>query len=127
MIGLAVPQFVAGEGAGGDVVDVGLERRLEAVFPAEDRRQHRMFCVERVCLAGAERVGVLAEVDKLRDLAFANDQLRVVLDLFVIIRPAVRERVARIIRHSMISISSFLMKSMRPIAFLLRSNDEMTK
>ena len=66
MIGFCRAPLVAGKGAGGDVVDASaLERRLEAVLPAEDRRQNRNV-LRRQGACQVERGGVLAEIDKLR-------------------------------------------------------------
>src|SRR5262249_33297199 len=48
-------------------------------------------------LAGAEGVSKLAEVDELRDLRFAHDELRAALDLLVLVGKTIGERVARII------------------------------
>src|SRR5262249_10889753 len=48
-------------------------------------------------LAGTEGVAELPEIDELRDLGFAHDQLRTALDLLVLVGKAVGERVARII------------------------------
>ena len=47
-----------------------------------------MLSVVSVVLAGAEGVAELAEVDELRDLRFAHDQLRAALDLLVLVREA---------------------------------------
>ena len=89
--------LVAGEQPGVEVVDVALERRLEAVLPAQDRRQDRDVLGRQRVLAGTEQVGVLAGRDELDQLRLAHDQLRAVLDLLVLVRPAVGERVPRII------------------------------
>ena len=48
-------------------------------------------------LARRESVAELAEINELRDLRFAHDELRAVLDFLVVVRPAEAERVARII------------------------------
>ena len=56
-----------------------------------------MLSVVSVCLPGLERVAELAEVDELRHLRLAHDQLRAVLDRLVVVRKAVRERVARVV------------------------------
>ena len=48
-------------------------------------------------LAGPERVAELAEIDELRDLRFADDELRAVLDRLVLVRKAPRQRVARVV------------------------------
>src|SRR5262249_46358300 len=70
---------------------------LETVLPTleigEDRNVRRR---ERI-LAGAELVAELPDIDELSDLRFANDQLRAVLDLLVVVGKAKRQRVARVI------------------------------
>ena len=57
-----------------------------------------MLSVVSVCFPGRERVAELAEVDELRDLRLAHDQLRAVLDRLVVVRKPPGERVARVIR-----------------------------
>jgi len=47
--------------------------------------------------ARPELVSKLAQVDELRDLRLADDELRAVLDLLVLVGEAERKRVARII------------------------------
>jgi hypothetical protein len=49
-------------------------------------------------LAGAEGVAELAEIDKLRHLRLAHDELGAALDFLVLVRKAPGERVARIVR-----------------------------
>ena len=49
-------------------------------------------------LPRAKRVAELTQVNELRDLRFADDELRAALDLFVLIGKPERERVARIVR-----------------------------
>ncbi len=56
-----------------------------------------MFSVVRRVLARAEGVAEFAQVNELRDLRFAHDQLRAALDLGVVIFEAERDRVARIV------------------------------
>ena len=56
-----------------------------------------MLSVVSVCLPGLNGVAERAEVDELRDLRLAHDQLRAVLDRLVVVRKAVRQRVARVI------------------------------
>ena len=80
-----------------DEVDVGLERRLEAVLPALERGQDRDVVGRQRVLAGPEQVAELAQIDELHHLRFAHDELRAALDLLVVVRKAVRERVARVI------------------------------
>ena len=89
--------LVAGEHARDDVVDVGLERALERVLPALEIGEDRDVVGGERVLARAERVAELAEVDELRDLRFAHDQLRAVLDFLVLVGKAERQRVARIV------------------------------
>ena len=57
-----------------------------------------MLSVISVCLPGAEGVAELAEIDELRRLRFAHDELRAVLDFLVVVGKAVGERVARVVR-----------------------------
>jgi hypothetical protein len=68
--------LVPGEQPRVDVVDVGLERRLEAVLPRLQPRQDRDVVGGERVLARAERVAELAEVDELRHLRLAHDELR---------------------------------------------------
>ncbi|MNM71060.1 hypothetical protein D3C81_827130 [compost metagenome] len=89
--------LVAGEQARVEVIDVALERRFEAVLPAQDGRQHRDVLGAEAVLAGAEQIGVLAGGHELHHLRFTHDQLRAVLDLAVVVRPAVGQRVTRVI------------------------------
>ena len=95
--GIRRAPLVAGEEARDDVVDVGLERRLESVLPALEPRQHRDVVGGQRVLARAEQVAELAEVDELHDLRLAHDELRAPLDLLVIVRKPVRQRVARVV------------------------------
>ena len=89
--------LVAGEQPRVQVVDVGLERRVEAVLPRFQLRQHRDVVGRQRVLAGTERVTELAEVDELHLLRLAHDQLRAVLDRLVVIGIAEREGVARVV------------------------------
>ena len=89
--------LVAGEEPRRDVVDVRLERRVEAVLPGLQLRQDRDVVGRQRVLARTERVAELAEVDELHRLRLADDQLRPVLDRLVVVRKAVRERVARVV------------------------------
>ena len=50
-----------------------------------------------VCLPGPNEIAELAEVDELHDLRLADDELRAALDFLVLVRKAVRERVARVV------------------------------
>ena len=88
MIGFDGAPLVAGEEARVDVVDVGLERRLEAVLPALEPGQDRDVVGGQRVLAGTEGVAELAEVDELRRLRLAHDELRAVLDLLVVVGEA---------------------------------------
>ena len=92
--GVGGPPFVAGEEAGGDVVEVRLERGLEAVFPALQRGEDRDVVRGQRVLAGTEGVPELAEVNELSDLRFANNELGSVLDFLVLIRVAEGKGVA---------------------------------
>jgi hypothetical protein len=47
--------------------------------------------------AGPEGVAELAGVDELHHLRFADDQLGPVLDFLVVVREAIRQRVARVV------------------------------
>ncbi|OPZ11062.1 MAG: hypothetical protein BWZ07_02267 [Alphaproteobacteria bacterium ADurb.BinA280] len=89
--------LVAREQARVEVVDITLEGRIEPVFPARNRRQNRNVLGLQGVLARPEQIGVLASSHKLRQLRLAHNQLRAVLDLLVVIRPAVRKRVPRIV------------------------------
>ena len=80
------------------VVDITLERRLETVFPAQDGGQDRNVLGGERVLAGAEQIGKLPGRHELHQLRFADDQLCTVLDLLVLIRPAKRQRVTRVVR-----------------------------
>ena len=95
--GVAGAPLVAGEQARVDEVDVDLEGRLEAVLPRLQLRQDGDVLGDQRVLARAERVAELAQVDELRHLRFANDQLRAVLDRLVIVREPERDRVARVV------------------------------
>jgi hypothetical protein len=48
-------------------------------------------------LAGREQIAELPEVHELHHLRLADDELSIPLDLFVVVREAVRQRVSRII------------------------------
>ncbi len=89
--------LVAGEHARDDVVDVRLERALERVFPALEIGEDRDVVGRERVLARTERVAELAQIDELRDLRFADDELRAVLDLLVLVGEPVRKRVARVV------------------------------
>ena len=96
--GIGRAPLVAGEEPRDDVVDVGLERRVEAVLPRLQLGENRDVVGRQRVLARPEGVAELAEVDKLRHLRLAHDQLRAVLDRLVVIRKAVRKGVARVVR-----------------------------
>ena len=89
--------LVAGEQPGVHEVDVGLERRIEAELPRLQPGEHRNVVGGQRVLARAEGVAELADVDELRMLRFADDQLRAVLDRLVVVGKAVRQRVAGVI------------------------------
>ena len=82
--------FVAGEQARVDVIEVRFERRVQSVFPAFERGENRDVVGGQRVFAGAERVAELAEINELRRLRFADDQLRAVLDFLVLIRDSGR-------------------------------------
>jgi len=89
--------FVAGEKAGIDVIEVRLERRMQAVLPAfEGGKDGDVVGGERE-FAGAESVAELAEVHELRGLRFADDQLRAVFDFPILIRVTEGNGIAGII------------------------------
>ena len=56
-----------------------------------------MLSVVSVCLPGPKVSPNSPEVDELDVLRLAHDQLRAVLDRLVLVREAVRQRVARVI------------------------------
>ena len=60
--------FVAGKQAGVDVVEVGLERRVQSVFPAFERGQDRDVVGGERMFAWSEGIAELAEIHELRDL-----------------------------------------------------------
>ena len=97
--GIRRAPLVAGEQPRGDVVDVGLERRLEAVLPALEARQNRNVVGGERVLAGPEQVAVLPEVDELDDLRLADDELRAALDFLVLVGKA-DTRACRVSRRS---------------------------
>jgi hypothetical protein len=92
--GIGGAPLVAREHTRDDVIDVGLERALQAVLPALEVGEDRDVVGGQRVLAGTERVAELAEVHELRHLRFAHDQLRAVLDLAVLVGKAIGERVA---------------------------------
>ena len=88
--GIGGAPFVAGEEAGVDVIDVGLERRMQAVFPAFERGEDGDVVGGQGVFARAEGVAELAEINELRHLGFADDELRAVLDFLVHVRDSGR-------------------------------------
>src|SRR5213075_1606912 len=70
---------------------------LEAVLPALQVREDRDVAGRQRVTAGAELVAELVEVDELRDLRFADDQLRTVLDLAIVVGEPVAQRIARVV------------------------------
>ena len=90
--------LVAGKQARGDVIHVGLERRFKTVFPALELGQHRNVIGNQRVFARLEGIAKFTEVDKLRHLRFAHNQLRAVFDRLVFVGKAIRQRVAGIIR-----------------------------
>jgi hypothetical protein len=81
-----------GDLARADEVDLGLERALEAVQPAGERRQDRQVARLEPVLTRSEHVGDLALVHEHGHLARPHDQLRAILDLVVVAREAPDER-----------------------------------
>src|SRR3984893_9192231 len=77
--------LVAGEQARRDEVDVGLERRLEAVANSVPAVQDWAVVGVQPEFAWTERVAVLPQVHELRRLRFADDELRAPLDGAVIV------------------------------------------
>jgi hypothetical protein len=71
---------------------------LQRVLPALEVGEDRDVVGGQRVLAGPERVAELAQVDELRDLRLAHDELRAVLDFLVLVGEAVRQRVARVVR-----------------------------
>ena len=111
--------FVPGEKAGRDKINVRLEGRLEAVLPRLERGQNRDVVGREGVFARPESVAEFAQVNELRDLRFADDQLRAALDLGVVVskRNEIVSRESSV--HSMISISWPRMKFMMPMVVLL--------
>ncbi len=72
--------FLVGEAGGVDEVDLGLERRLEAVVPVLEPGQHRHVVGLEHPQARAEHVGDLPLMDEDRRLPLAHGQLGAVLD-----------------------------------------------
>jgi hypothetical protein len=66
-------------------------------------------------LARAEQVAVLSEVDELRGLRLAHDELRAVLDFLVLVGKAVGSVSRESSFHSMISMNWLRMKSVSPM------------
>src|SRR5262249_9174604 len=86
-----------GEEARVEEVDLGLEGRLEAVLPPAERRQDREVLRLQLVAARAEEIGGLSLVDEERGLVLANRELRAHLDLLVVDRKLVDERIVRVI------------------------------
>ena len=91
------PPLVAGEHPGDHVIDVGLERRVEAELPGLQLGQHRDVVGGQRVLPWQERIAELSQVHELRGLRLTNDELGAVLDCLVFVRKTVRQRVARVI------------------------------
>ena len=75
-----------GELAGVDEVDLRLERRVEPVLPALERRQDRQVLGLQRVGAGREDVGDLPLVDEDGGLRLAHDELGAHLDLVLVAR-----------------------------------------
>src|SRR5699024_7177212 len=88
-----------GELAGRDEVDLGLPRRVEAVLPALEGREDRKVLRRQGVSARAEDVREPTLVDEDGDLALADDELRLVLDLVALAREAPDDRVPRAVEE----------------------------
>ena len=97
MIGIGRAPLVAGEEARVDVIDVGLERRFEAILPALERGEDRDVIGRERVFARAEGVAELAEIDELGGLRLADNELRAALDFLVLVRIAEGDGVARVV------------------------------
>ena len=95
--GIGRAPFVAGEQAGVDEIDIGLEGRVQAVFPSFERGEDGDVVRRQRVFARPEGVAELAQVNELRHLRFPHDELRAVLDFLVHIRVAEGNGVARIV------------------------------
>ena len=71
--GIRGPPFVAGEKPRDDVIDIGLERAFQRIFPTFEVGEDRNVVGRQRILAGNERIAELAEIDELRDLRFPHD------------------------------------------------------
>jgi len=89
--------LVSGKQARGDEIDVGLERRLEAVFPALQPSQDRNVPGHERMRPGPVRVGELTQIDELRSLRFADDELGAAFDGPILIGIPVGQDVARVV------------------------------
>jgi hypothetical protein len=89
--------LVAREQPRGDVIHVGLERRLEAIFPPLKLRQHRDIVGGERVLSRSEQIAELSKIDKLHRLRLTDDELSAALDFLVLIREPEREGVARVV------------------------------
>ena len=74
-----------------------------------------MLSVRQRVFAGPKGVAELPEINELRDLGLADDQLRAVLDFLVVVRQAEASVSRESSVHSMISMNSPRKKSMSPI------------
>ena len=89
--------MLPGEEPRGDEVDVRLEGRVEAEGPRLELREDRNVVRRQRVLARLEGVAELSEVDELRDLRLADDELSAVLDGLVLVGELPRERVPRVV------------------------------
>ena len=80
-----------------DVVDLDLERALEPVLPAAQRRQQRHVLRRQRVRPRAEHVGCFSLVDQDAGLTLAADQLGAVLDLVVLVREPPDQRVVGVV------------------------------
>jgi len=88
------PPFVIRELLGVHEQNFGLERTVEAVFPAADRGEQRQVGRRERMTPRTEDVGDVALINEQRQLARPYDQLRAVLDLVLGSREAIEHRVA---------------------------------
>jgi len=84
--GVGGAPFVAGEQAGVDEINVGLEGGFQTVFPAFEVGENGDVGRDQGVGAGTEGVAELALINELGDLRFPHDELRAALDLLLLVR-----------------------------------------
>src|SRR5690606_30929547 len=89
--------LVAGEQAGDDIIDVGLERRLEAEPPSLQAREDGDVFRRELVFARSEGIPELAEIDELHHLALADDEIGAPLDLAILVRPPIAQGVPSVV------------------------------